>query len=216
MSKSPPTPAGMRREPRQARSRERVNRILDAAEALFASQGYAGTTTNAIAAQAGVPIGSLYQFFPDKASLLLALALRYTEILRQELTAISEMAPPLSLADYANQLIDHTERFFSEHPSYRAVFMEAQGTVRELEAIEEAVDAHLIRDLAASLPRQIPKLAPEDYDVIAFVLVKTIGTLLWLSLGQSQSFRQRLTAETKRLTLHYLDSYISNENAGAG
>jgi AcrR family transcriptional regulator len=206
----------MRRQPAQARSRERVNRILDAAEALFASQGYAGTTTNAIAARAAVPIGSLYQFFPDKAAILLALALRYTETLRQKLTAVGESAAALSLADYANQLIDNTDRFFSDHPSYRAVFMEAQGTVRELEAIEETVDAHLIRDLAASLPRQLPGLAPEDYDTIAFVLVKTIGTLLWLSLGQPQSFRQRLTAETKRLTLHYLNSYVSPENTGAG
>jgi len=191
----------MRRQPTQARSRERVNRILDAAEALFASQGYAGTTTNAIASQAGVPIGSLYQFFPDKAAILLALALRYTETLRRELTAADESAAALPLTEYVNQLIDNTERFFCDHPSYRAIFMEVQGTVRELEAIEEAIDAHLIRDLAASLTRQLPQLAPEDYDAIAFVLVKTIGTLLWLSLGQPQSFRQRLKAETKRLAL---------------
>ena len=69
----------MRREPRQARSQERVNRILDLAEELFAGESYAATTTNAIAARAGVPIGSLYQFFPDKTSILQALALRYAE-----------------------------------------------------------------------------------------------------------------------------------------
>jgi AcrR family transcriptional regulator len=49
------------------------------AEELFAGEGYAATTTNAIAARAGVPIGSLYQFFPDKTSILQALALRYAE-----------------------------------------------------------------------------------------------------------------------------------------
>jgi hypothetical protein len=40
------------------------------------------------------------------------------------------------------------------------------------------------------------------------VLVKAIGTLLWLSLSQEKVFRQRLVAETKRLTLSYLQSYV--------
>jgi len=72
MAESSSPAGGMRRKPRQARSQERVNRILDVAEKLFASQGYAATTTNAIAAQAQVPIGSLYQFFPDKTAILKA------------------------------------------------------------------------------------------------------------------------------------------------
>ena len=46
MSENPLTVGGMRRKPRQARSQERVNRILDGAEGLFASQGYTATTTN--------------------------------------------------------------------------------------------------------------------------------------------------------------------------
>ncbi|MEA5463878.1 TetR/AcrR family transcriptional regulator [Leptothoe sp. PORK10 BA2] len=54
MPESPATSSGMRRKPRQARSQERVNRILDVAEDLFASQGYTATTTNAISTQAQV------------------------------------------------------------------------------------------------------------------------------------------------------------------
>jgi hypothetical protein len=47
-----------------------------------------------------------------------------------------------------------------------------------------------------------------DCQAIAFILVKAIGTLLWLSLNQEQPFRQHLIAETKRLTLSYLQSYF--------
>jgi AcrR family transcriptional regulator len=113
MSENPSPRGGMRRKPRQARSQERVNRILDVAEDLFASQGYATTTTNAIATQAEVPIESLYQFFPDKAAILQALALRYAEKLHQELAVVDEAElTALSLADYVNQLIDTTDRFF--------------------------------------------------------------------------------------------------------
>jgi len=51
-----------------------VARILDAAAHIFHERGYAGATTNDIADEAGVSIGSLYQYFPNKDALLLALA----------------------------------------------------------------------------------------------------------------------------------------------
>jgi hypothetical protein len=53
-----------------------------------------------------------------------------------------------------------------------------------------------------------PVLAVENYAAIDFVLVKAIGTLLWLSLSQENLFRQRLITQTKRLTLSYLQSYF--------
>ncbi|XHX76562.1 MAG: TetR/AcrR family transcriptional regulator [Stenomitos frigidus ULC029] len=212
MSESPLTASGMRRKPRQARSQERVNRILDVAEALFASQGYAATTTNAIAAHAEVPIGSLYQFFPDKTAILQALALRYAERLHQQLLTIDEAEQATRpLADYVDQLIDTTDRFFTDNPSYHAIFMEAQGTVSEWEAIDEATDAKLIQDLASSLAKRDAGLNPVDYEAIAFVLVKAIGTLLWLALSQKQTFRKRLVKETKRFTLNYLQSYFPTD-----
>lgn len=212
MSESSSPAGGMRRKPRQARSQERVNRILDVAEELFASQGYAATTTNAIAAQAQVPIGSLYQFFPDKTAILKALALRYADMLHQEFVLIDEAeAVTLPLVDYVNQLIDTTDRFFTDNPSYYAIFMEVQGTIRELDEIDEATDAKLIQDLASSLAHRDARLEPADYEAIAFVLVKAIGTLLWLALGQEKPFRQRLVVETKRLALQYLQSYFSSE-----
>lgn len=207
-NRSSPT-GGMRRKPRQARSQERVNRILDVAEDLFARQGYAATTTHAIADQAQVPIGSLYQFFLDKTAILQALALRYAEKLHQELTAVDQAElVTLSLSDYVNQLIDTTNRFFAENPSYYAIFMEVQGTIPKLEEIDEATDAQLIQDLASSLARRDVGLETGDYEAIAFVLVKAIGTLLWLSLSQEATFRERLVVETKRLTLQYLQSYF--------
>jgi AcrR family transcriptional regulator len=208
MSESPSPAGGMRRKPRQARSQERVNRILDVAEDLFAHQGYAATTTNAIAAQAQVPIGSLYQFFPDKTAILQALALRYAEKLHQELAIDEAEIATLSLSGFVDQLIDTTDRFFTENPSYHAIFMEVQGTVRELDEIDEAADVQLVQNLASSLAKRDAGLEPADYEAIAFVLVKAIGTLLWLSLSQEGKFRQRLVVETKRLTLKYLQSYF--------
>jgi AcrR family transcriptional regulator len=204
--------SGMRRQPRQARSLERVNQILDVAEQLFITEGYNAATTNAIASRAKVPIGSLYQFFPDKAAILQALAMRYMELLHQRLMELhTAETPSLPLSTYVDQVIDAMDQFFTEHPGYHAIFMQVQGTMPDLEAIEEAADAQYIEDLATFFSQYYSGLDPTDYEVITFVLVKAIGTLLWLSISQEKIFRQRLVAETKRLMLSYLQSYFPNK-----
>jgi AcrR family transcriptional regulator len=203
---------GMRRQPRQARSQERVSQILDVAEQMFIAEGYATATTNAIATRAKVPIGSLYQFFPDKAAIVQALAVRYAEQLHDRFAALdSDKLSTLPLSDYVNQIIDLTDRFFTDYPGYYAIFMQVQGTIPELAEIETVADAQLIHNLAISLAQYDADLQANDYEAIAFVLVKAIGTLLWLSLGQEKDFRQRLVVETKRFTLTYLQSYFPSD-----
>jgi AcrR family transcriptional regulator len=56
-----------------------VERILDTAARIFHEQGYAGATTNDVADEAGVSVGSLYQYFPNKDALLVALTRRHIE-----------------------------------------------------------------------------------------------------------------------------------------
>jgi AcrR family transcriptional regulator len=68
-----------RKRPRQERSRQTFDRIVDAAARIFERDGYAGTTTNDVAAEAEVSIGSLYQYFPNKDAILVVLAERHLE-----------------------------------------------------------------------------------------------------------------------------------------
>jgi AcrR family transcriptional regulator len=84
---------GPRKSPSQERSRLTVNRILDAATRIFHEQGYAGATTNDIADEAGVSVGSLYQYFPNKDALLVALTQRHIETTT---TGLSELLSKLS------------------------------------------------------------------------------------------------------------------------
>jgi AcrR family transcriptional regulator len=62
-----------RRVPRQARSRLTVEAVLDAVTRILKREGTAAVTTNRIAEVAGVSIGSVYQYFPDKAAIYAAL-----------------------------------------------------------------------------------------------------------------------------------------------
>src|SRR5689334_13934961 len=72
----------MRRVPAQARSRERLERILDAAEEELGEVGYDGATMQSIAERAGTSIGSVYQFFPNKKVLIGAITERYLAAVR--------------------------------------------------------------------------------------------------------------------------------------
>lgn len=76
-----PTPTKTR-SPRQKRSRERVSLILKTAREALQEHGLEKLSTNSIAAQAEIPVGSIYQYFPDKVSILEALYREYLENIR--------------------------------------------------------------------------------------------------------------------------------------
>ena len=77
-----------RKSPSQERSRQTIERILNAATRIFHEQGYAGTTTNDIADEADLSIGSLYQYFPNKDALLAALTKRHITSTTSSLAAM--------------------------------------------------------------------------------------------------------------------------------
>jgi AcrR family transcriptional regulator len=69
----------VRRRPKQRRARETVEAVLDAVIRILKRDGYRAITTNRIAEVAGVSIGSVYQYFPDKASIFNALHQRHVD-----------------------------------------------------------------------------------------------------------------------------------------
>src|SRR5213592_4347702 len=89
-----PTTAGpLRRVPVQGRSVARVARMLDACAELVDEIGYEALTTTLLAERAGVAIGSVYQFFPDKRALVQALTMRHLETYLARVTARLDGAP---------------------------------------------------------------------------------------------------------------------------
>jgi len=68
-----------RRRPKQQRARQTVETVLQGAVRVLARDGLDGVTTNRIAEAAGVSIGSLYQYFPDKRAIFLALHERHAQ-----------------------------------------------------------------------------------------------------------------------------------------
>src|ERR1700761_5273643 len=83
----------LRRRPVQQRSAARVERMLEACATLIDEVGYDGVTTTLIAERAGVAVGSLYQFFPDKRAVVQALTTRnldrFMESIGQRLASVT-------------------------------------------------------------------------------------------------------------------------------
>ena len=90
-----------RKRPSQARSKATVEAILLAAAQVFRGQGYAASTTDRIAERAGVSVGSVYQYFPNKDALLVALAERHIDtgftIVRDLLAEALSEKPPIEV-----------------------------------------------------------------------------------------------------------------------
>ena len=76
-----------RRSPKQARARATCEAILEAASQILERDGAEGFNTNAVAERAGVSIGTLYQYFPDKTAILLAAAHREAALVEPNLAS---------------------------------------------------------------------------------------------------------------------------------
>jgi AcrR family transcriptional regulator len=112
----------LRRVPRQARSRERLQRVLDAADDLLASEGAEALTTTRVAEAAGVSVGSLYQYLPDKGAIVEALARRYLAEFEEVMGDVVERAASESWDDPVGVLIDTFADHYRERPGYRALW----------------------------------------------------------------------------------------------
>ncbi|WP_427159526.1 TetR/AcrR family transcriptional regulator [Aliinostoc sp. HNIBRCY26] len=198
----------MRRQPKQTRSQERVHHILDVAEQLFIELGYEQTTTRAIATRAGVPVGSLYQFFPDKEAIVRSLANRYFEQEYQLFVQLHAELAEVEIATYVDRIVEAFDEFAQTHPGYRAVLAQLIDlmTVADASNFNE-YDQQILTELAHFLSRRNPGLDSMRCQLIATTVIKVANELLWLSFTREQLQRQQLVAETKILLTAYLQTY---------
>lgn len=118
--------ATLRKEPRQARSRATVEAVIEAGARILSAEGWAGFTTNRVAEAAGVSIGSFYQYFPDKVSLVGAIRRRHLD---DSLAAVKQArAGDMPLEDFVAGLVDNLIAAHSLHPGLQRVLLdEAPG-----------------------------------------------------------------------------------------
>ena len=140
--------------PRQARSRETVAVLVEAAAQVFSREGLAATT-NRIAERAGLSIGTLYQYFPDKDALLRAVAERHVADATRRLTAEFDRlridAPGFDETIRAILAVIVDEH--RAHPRLHAVMHRLlPTTARDLETMRD-LEEHVVEEVAFHLKR---------------------------------------------------------------
>src|ERR1700752_1160631 len=98
------TKTAVARAPKRKRGQQRVAELIQAGMAVFAEKGYEAATMTEIAARAGAPIGSLYQFFPTKDVIADTLIDRYIALLEAELELLRTRAPSMDTATLVENL----------------------------------------------------------------------------------------------------------------
>src|SRR5580698_10750021 len=115
---SPPSPSAARRVPVQHRSERRVASFLFHAAAVIAELGYEAATMTEIASRAKASIGSLYQYFPNKETITVAVFRRYINELVARWAALSTGADHLDPAQLSAQIIAQFIEFATEQPAF--------------------------------------------------------------------------------------------------
>ena len=108
--------------PTQARSRQRLRRVLDAADELLAAEGAGAFTTKAVARFAGIPVGSVYHYFPDKDAIAEALAVRYWSDFEDLVAGVAEADELRPFDDPGAAVLDVLAAGFRARPGFLALW----------------------------------------------------------------------------------------------
>ncbi|ORB58212.1 TetR family transcriptional regulator [Mycobacteroides saopaulense] len=166
-----------RKQPRQDRAEATRRRILDAAAHVFADFGYAAGTTNRIAERADVSIGSLYQYFPNKDSILVELMTSHTEegfaLIQQRLS----MGLPDSIEDTLRIFVKAAIDNHRDNPRlHRVLFEEAPRPPDFLAMLHRSEDA--VAAAAEALLIAHPEVRVIETSTAARMVVATIESLV--------------------------------------
>lgn len=200
-----------RRVPVQARSRERVERILDAAAKLLTEQGYNSVKTNLIAKRAGVSIGSVYQFFPNRYAIINALGARYQSKVAQVLMMYMGPDAPADRPwdETLAEVIDILAEMWREDWAFHSVWLAIRNTA-ELQESDELFREQLIESLLVDFWKNvIPGKDDQQLRTISRVLFETSNLLLDDSMRNGEKQDELVVDELKFLLHSYISSHIS-------
>jgi AcrR family transcriptional regulator len=168
-----------RKTPTQARAHATVEAILAATKKVLVSAGYEAASTNRIAEVAGVSIGSLYQYFPSKASLVTALVQRHIAKMFEVMTTMAQRGETSTIEEATRTVIAAVFAAHRVNPKLHRVLIEQMvhlGANESLDAFEVQTQA-LVEQFLLS---HRAELRPKNVKVAARVALLAVrGTTLW-------------------------------------
>jgi AcrR family transcriptional regulator len=175
-----------RKQPLQARSQATIEAIVEAAAQLISARGLDGFNTNAVAERAGVSIGSLYQYFPNKDAIMAALIRRTQEERAMALGAVLAQQHA-SLADLVRAVVKAVNRQHREQSLLAAAIDHEEARL----PVQDEIDGYLDgagAALRAVFARYPAELADVDPDRAARTLPALVRSVIdsWANLDPPQ------------------------------
>jgi AcrR family transcriptional regulator len=203
----------IRNVPRQSRSQQTLDLILDTAAELFVEVGYETTTTNAIAEKAEISIGTLYRYFPDKDAVLKALADRYQQqshlLFETLFVEDARYLPPEVLLD---RLIDPFLSLYRKYPVYAHILLGADVSA-DIAAVSCDMEAEMIAKLAEFFRMLAPHLDKTRAHLVAVVSKAVVKLLISLVIASRDAqYQANVTHEVKQMLLGYLGPVLRPES----
>ncbi|MBL8933012.1 MAG: TetR family transcriptional regulator [Archangium sp.] len=194
-----------RKEPSQRRSRELVDIILKATTRVLLKDGYEGCTTNRVAEAAGVSIGSVYQYFPNKESLVVRVMERHQEKLRAVLSEHLLTLQDATLQKAVKTLVRAMLDVHRVEPKLHRVLMEQVPRIGALKALHAQHAAY--EPLVVSwIESHHDQLDVPDAKMATWLLIGAVdGVLQRVFLDRPSSLDEdQLATELERLIVSYL------------
>lgn len=188
-----------RKKPKQDRSVQRVEQILAAARLLIGRHGLQGLKMTEIAAEAGVPIGSVYQYFPERAAIVKALFERTAEAVQEKIRTSFHAVGSLNEAlDVITAVTDWYYQQFLDNPADFEILI-ATETDRDLIKLN-VEDSRQVGELFYnSIRHLLPEDFPVDMSTRSFLLSHLIGSAIRLAVVAGDPAGRVLLADWKVL-----------------
>jgi AcrR family transcriptional regulator len=197
-------PAPVRRTPVQERSSGTVQQIFRAASALLGRVPLDEITTSRIAAEAGVSVGALYRFFPDKQAIIDGIAVQRVEEFRASLERCLDASEGMEAPAFLDMVIDAYVAFLDAHPDFRTIALgrHISASTRERQVRPDVGPAAIVRRFVLE---RLGIEAPPDLDLKLRIVSETGDRLIAYAYEQpSDAERAQVIAELKRLLAGYL------------
>lgn len=166
-----------RKTPRQARSQAMVEVILESTARVLAERGYAGTNTNVVAERAGVSVGSVYQYFPNKDSLVTALHERHGAQMYAAIATVLATERPDGLRGHVQAMVRALLAAHRVAPDLHRV-LEREFPFFDAPRDQSAADGGIFRQVRQLLEAHRREIAPTDLDLATWMVLQTMESLV--------------------------------------
>ncbi len=165
-----------RKRPRQTRSKATVDSILEATARVLVASGFDGLTTNAVAEQAGVSIGSLYQYFPNKEALVAAMIEHHLDTKNAMTMSELQRVATLPFAQAVRVMIELTIENYRKQPELKRVLIEQVPRVGRMAKVA-ALHTGTLQMITALFSARQSELTVRDPDTAAFIVMSSIEAI---------------------------------------